>query len=163
LLRVLLGDKTSVRHAALVYRLERGLAVWADVHAFDAALSRSRQALEAAVRGLEDALELYRGPLLADTGWRWVEPYRQAYEVRAAEAMLRLAELVAPVDLARSDVLAEQVLTLQSDSQAAYEQLLRNARVRRDPAAVRDLTQRYQTMMHRQRLEEATPRVPQAI
>jgi DNA-binding SARP family transcriptional activator len=162
LLRVMLGGKASVRHAALMYRLERSLAGWADVHAFDAALSRSRLAPEAAMRGLEEALELYRGPLLADTGWQWVEPFREEYQARAAGAMLRLAELVAPVDLSRSDGLAEQVLNLQADSQAAYEHLLRNARARRDLTAVHDLTQRYQTMLHRQRLQ-ATVRVPQAI
>jgi two-component SAPR family response regulator len=144
LLRLLLGSKTSVRHAALVYRLERSLAVWADVHVFDAALSRSEQAPgQAAIRPLEEALEVYRGPLLADSGWRWVEQIRLRYRSRAVRAFLRLADLVAPLDLARSDRLAEQALGLQQDSQAAYEQLLRNARARHDLATVHDLTRRY--------------------
>jgi DNA-binding SARP family transcriptional activator len=163
LLRVMLGSKACVRHAALAYRLEPGLAVWADVQAFDAALSRSRQVSgELVIRGLEQALGLYRGPLLAGTGWQWLEPYRGAYETRATEAMLRLAQLVAPADLARSDALAEQALAVESGCQAAYDQLVRNARARRDPAAVHDLTQRYEAMLEKQRLE-LSPRIPQVI
>lgn len=92
LLRVMLGGKDAVRHAALAYRLDPNLAVWADVQAFDAALARARQAVpELAARSLEEALDLYRGPLLADTGWVWVESYRDIYARRASDARLRLA------------------------------------------------------------------------
>ncbi|MBV8714914.1 MAG: hypothetical protein JO020_34370 [Chloroflexi bacterium] len=131
LLRVMLGSKTSLRHAALAYRLDPGLAVWADVQAFDAALARSRQAVDdVAVRSLEEAVDLYRGPLLADTGWLWVESFREAYASRMVDALLRLALLVAPADLHRSDALAEQVLALEPDNPAAQELLQRNARTR---------------------------------
>jgi DNA-binding SARP family transcriptional activator len=150
LLRTMLGGKTAVRYAALAYRLDPSLTVWADIYAFDAAISRARKSAgEVAVRSLDEALGLYRGPLVADTGWRWVEPFREEYRARAADALLRLALLIAPDDPVRSDTLAEQVLTLDPDNRTAYEQLLRNARVRRDPVAARDLAERYRAMLHK--------------
>ena len=149
LLRSMLGSKTAVRYAALAYQLEPTLTVWADVHAFDAAISRARKSTgDLAVRSLDEALGLYRGALLADTGWRWVDSFREDYRARAADALLRLALLIAPADLARSDALAEQVLTLDPDNRPAYEQLLRNARIRRDPAAAQSVAERYRTMLH---------------
>src|SRR5207248_8779730 len=80
LLRRLLGSKAAVRHATLVYGLAPYLDMWVDVRAFDASLRRARGAIgQSAAEALSDAIQLYTGPLLEDTGWGWVEPFRHTY------------------------------------------------------------------------------------
>jgi ATP/maltotriose-dependent transcriptional regulator MalT/DNA-binding SARP family transcriptional activator len=149
-LRGFLGGKAAVQHARLAYRVAPRLEVWTDTHAFDAALLRSRQTTGAAAQAaLEEALGLYRGPLLADSGWEWVAPARAIYQARATAAALRLAGLLAGVDGRRSDALAEWALAVDPLSEPAYEQLLRNAQARRDLPAEREITRRYQEMAAR--------------
>ncbi|HYY88402.1 MAG TPA: hypothetical protein VFA49_06390 [Chloroflexota bacterium] len=146
LLRGFLG-KAAVRHSRLTYQLAPRLEVWTDTRAFDDAVQRARQLSgEGAIAALDDARRLYRGPLLADTGWDWVDPLRVSYQARATAVALRLASLVAGVDAARSDALAEWALALDPASEAAYVQLMHNARSRRDAAGRRELTRRYAAM-----------------
>ena len=59
------------------------------------------------------------------------------------DALLQLADLLAPVDLARSDGLAEAVLSEAPETDGAYERLIQNARQRRDQSAFRRLAKRY--------------------
>jgi DNA-binding SARP family transcriptional activator len=146
-LRGFLGAKATVRHARLAYRLAPRLDVWTDTQAFDAAVQRSRHTSGAAAQeALEEALAMYRGPLLADSGWHWVAAARASYQARATSTALRLSSLLAGVDAARSDALAEWALGVDPVSEPAYEQLLRNAQARRDAPAARDITRRYREM-----------------
>jgi DNA-binding SARP family transcriptional activator len=150
MLRGFLGGKASVRHARLVYRLAPRLDIWTDTQAFDAAVLRSRQASgPAAQQALEEALAVYRGPLLADSGWDWVAPARAMYRSRATAAALRLSGMLAGEDPPRSDALAEWALAVDPISEPAYEQLLRNAQARRDTPAAREVTRRYREMTRR--------------
>jgi DNA-binding SARP family transcriptional activator len=150
LLRRFLGSKTAVRHATLAYGLAPQLDLWVDARTFDAALNRARGAVgPPALHALDGALELYRGPLLADAGWEWVDPFRRTYATRATEATLRLSELLAATDPARSNALAEQVLAVQPDNDAAFEQLIRNAVARRDTAAREAALRRYPSLASR--------------
>jgi DNA-binding SARP family transcriptional activator len=147
LLRRFLGTKAAVRHATLNYRLAPQVDVWVDVRAFETALSDARGATDAGVvRALENALDLYRGPLLGDTGWSWVEPFRLAFQSRAATAALRLADLLAPSDLARSSAFAERAVAIEPSNEAAYERLIRNAQARHDAGALHDAVRRYRDM-----------------
>jgi LuxR family maltose regulon positive regulatory protein len=158
LLRRFLGSKAAVRHATLAYRLAPQLELWVDARAFDEALKRARGAVDASARLiLAEAIDLYRGPLLADAGWAWVEPFRRAYEARAATAALRLAELLAATDPDRSDTLAEQVLAIQPDNHAAFERLIGNAQVRGDSAARDAAIRRYSEMVSRLGPRPRTP------
>src|SRR5207302_1071304 len=82
-------------------------------------------------------------PLLADAAWDWIDPVRLEYRSRYVSAALQLADLLAPVDLARSDGLAEAVLSEAPETDGAYERLIQNARQRRDQSAFRRLAKRY--------------------
>jgi ATP/maltotriose-dependent transcriptional regulator MalT/DNA-binding SARP family transcriptional activator len=144
LLRRQIGSKAAVRFVAGTYQFAPQLDVWVDVRAFDAALARARTASgDAVAQALQRALDLYRGPLLANAGWGWVDELRTNYQSRFIDAALRLADLVALAEPDRSDALVEQVITLQPENEAAYERMIRNAEARRDPLAVRRIVRRY--------------------
>jgi DNA-binding SARP family transcriptional activator len=115
------------------------------VWSFDAALARARGATgEALNQALSNVVELYRGPLLADAAWHWLEPVRMEYRSRFVTAALQLADLLAPLDQARSDGLAEAVVSDAPETDLAYERLIQNARQRRDQNAVRRHVKRYE-------------------
>jgi DNA-binding SARP family transcriptional activator len=140
-----LGSKAAVRYGARSYQLNPQLELVADVRAFDASLARSRGATgDPLIQGLSKALELYRGPLLAEAAWQWLEPVRAEYRSRYVLAALQLAEILAPLDTARSDRLAEAVLTVAPETDEAYERLILNARRARDLNALRRLVRRYE-------------------
>jgi DNA-binding SARP family transcriptional activator len=144
-LRKDLGSKAAVRYGARTYQLNPQLELLADVRDFDAALARARGATgETLVHSLAKALELYRGPLLADAAWDWLEPVRLDYRSRYVSAALQLADTLAAADPARSDGLAEQVLAVAPDTDMAYERLMQNARQRRDQNAMRRIARRYE-------------------
>ena len=144
-LRKDLGSKAAVRYGARSYQLNPQLELVADVRDFDAALSRARGASgETLVQSLSRAIELYRGPLIADAAWDWLEPMRFDYRSRYVSAALQLADLLAPVDVARSDGLAEAVLAVAPETDVAFERLVQNARQRRDPNAMRRIAKRYE-------------------
>jgi DNA-binding SARP family transcriptional activator len=144
-LRKDLGSKAAVRYGARTYQLNPQLELLADVRDFDAALARARGATgETLVHSLSKALELYRGPLLADAAWDWLEPVRLDYRSRYVSAALQLADTLAAADPARSDGLAEQVLAVAPDTDMAYERLMQNARQRRDQNAMRRIARRYE-------------------
>jgi DNA-binding SARP family transcriptional activator len=143
--RVELQAKAAVRYSAGTYQLHPQLELVADVRAFDAALARGRGATgDQLVAELSKAVEIYRGDLLEDVNWRWVEPFRQAYRARFVGAALQLADLVAWVDARQSDALAERVLAVAPEMDVAYERLIQNARGRGDSMALQRLTRRYQ-------------------
>lgn len=145
LLRRWLGSKAALRYHAGTYQLNPQIELWADVRVFDTALARAHSASEEGlIQTLSRAVELYRGPLLADVGWLWVEPFRMAYRSRFTSAALQLADLLAQADPARSDGLAERVLAAESDNEAAFERLLVNARSRGDLLAAHRLARRYE-------------------
>jgi DNA-binding SARP family transcriptional activator len=143
-LRKDLGSKAAVRYGARTYQLNPQLELTADVRDFDGALARARGAAgETLVQSLSRALDLYRGPLLADAAWDWLEPVRLEYRSRYVSAALQLADTLAPVDAARSDGLAEEVLAVAPETDMAYERLMQNARTRRDENALRRIGTRY--------------------
>jgi DNA-binding SARP family transcriptional activator len=144
-LRKDLGSKAAVRYGARTYQLNPQLELVADVRDFDGALSRARGASgETLVQSLSRALELYRGPLIADAAWDWLEPARFEYRSRYVSAALQLADVLAPVDVARSDGLAEAVLGVAPETDVAYERLMQNARLQRDANAMRRIAKRYE-------------------
>jgi DNA-binding SARP family transcriptional activator len=143
-LRKQFGSKAAGRLSAPNYQLSPQLELWADVREFDAALARARGAIGETLRqNLAKAVDLYRGELLADAGWEWLEPVRLEYRSRFASAALQLSDEYAPIDALRSDALAEQVIDVAPDSDAAYERLILNARQRRDRDALRRAQKRY--------------------
>jgi ATP/maltotriose-dependent transcriptional regulator MalT/DNA-binding SARP family transcriptional activator len=144
-LRKQLASKAAVRYGAKMYQLNPQIELVADVREFDAALNRARGATgEALVQCLSRARELYRGPLLADVSWSWLEPVRLDYRTRYLTALVQLADVVAPTDLSRSDALAEEALDIAPETELAYERLLQNARQRRDHTAMRRILRRYE-------------------
>jgi len=144
-LRKDLGSKAALRYGAGTYQLNPQLELVADVRDFDATLARARGATgDTLVQSLSRALDLYRGPLLADAAWDWLEPVRLEYRNRYVSAALQLADVVAIQDLARSDGLAEGVLAVAPETDMAYERLLQNARQRRDQNAMRRIAKRYE-------------------
>ena len=145
-----LGSKAAVRYGARSYQLNPQLELVADVRAFDAALVRSRGATgDALTQALSKALDLYRGPLLAEAAWQWLDAVRLDYLGRYVSAALQLADVVAPVDMARSDGLAEAVLAIAPETDMAYERLIQNARRARDGNALRRLVRRYEQAAHK--------------
>jgi DNA-binding SARP family transcriptional activator len=145
MLRRWLGSNASLRFGAGTYQLNPQLQLVADVRTFDASLARAHSANdESSVQALGRAVDVYRGPLLADVAWQWVDPLREAYRARYVAAALRLADLVRNTDLARSDGLAERVIELEPENEAAYERLLLNARARGDALAAHRIARRYE-------------------
>jgi LuxR family maltose regulon positive regulatory protein len=144
-LRKDLGAKATVRYGAKSYQLNPQLELVADVRDFDAALARARSTSgDARIAALTTALELYRGPLLADMAWLWLEPFRLEYRTRFVETALQLADLAAPLDPARSTALAERVLEVAPETDLAYVRLILNARQLQDEAGIRRLVRRYE-------------------
>src|SRR5207244_1558395 len=85
----------------------------ADVREFESALARARGATGGAlVHALSKAVDLYRGPLVADAAWDWLEPVRLNYRGRYVSAALQLADVLAATDPDRSDGLADAELLL---------------------------------------------------
>jgi DNA-binding SARP family transcriptional activator len=140
-----LHSKAAIRYGAHSYQLNPRLELLADVRSFDAALARARGANgDLLIQSLARVVELYRGPLLADAAWHWLEPVRLEYQSRYISAALQLADVLAPSDVVRSDGLAEAVLAIAPDTDMAYERLIQNARQRRDQMAVRRIAKRYE-------------------
>jgi DNA-binding SARP family transcriptional activator len=139
-----LGSKAAVRYGARSYQLNPQLELVADVRDFDEALSKSHAAVgDLLVQWLSRALELYRGPLLAEAAWDWLEPVRLDYRSRYVSAALQLADLLAASDPARSDACAEQAISEAPETDIAYERLIENARRRGDRNALRRVVKRY--------------------
>jgi LuxR family maltose regulon positive regulatory protein len=144
-LRKQLASKAAVRYSAKTYQLNPQIELVADVREFDAAWARALGATgEAYAQALYRVRDLYRGPLLADAAWNWLEPVRLDYRTRHAAAVVRLADALAPIDLERSDAMAEEALNAAPETELAYERLLQNARQRRDHAAMRRILKRYE-------------------
>jgi DNA-binding SARP family transcriptional activator len=140
-----LGSKAAVRYGARSYQLNPQLELVADVRAFDTWLARARGATgETLVQALSRALELYRGPLVGEAAWHWLEPVRLEYRARYVSAALQLADVLVPIDVARSDRLAEEVLSVAPETDMAYERLIQNARRARDGNGFRRLVRRYE-------------------
>jgi len=139
-----LGSKAAVRYGTRSYQLNPQLELTADVREFDAALGKARGSTgDGLIQSLSRAVELYRGPLLADAAWDWLEPVRLDYQSRYVSAALQLADVLAPIDAARSDGLAEQVISEAPETDLAYERLMENARRRRDQSGIRRIAKRY--------------------
>jgi two-component SAPR family response regulator len=139
-----LGSKAAVRYGARSYQLNPRLELLADVHQFDEALGKARGASgDQLVQWLTRAVELYRGPLLAEAAWDWLDPVRLDYRSRYVSAALQLADVLASVDSGRSDAYAERALAEAPETDIAYECLIENARRRGDRNAVRRTVNRY--------------------
>jgi DNA-binding SARP family transcriptional activator len=140
-----LGSKAAVRYGAHSYQLNPQLELVADVRTFEASLARARGATgDILIQALSKALELYRGPLLAEAAWQWLEPVQSDYRSRYVRAALQLADALAPLDAGRSDGLAEAVLAVAPETDEAYERLIQNASRARDLDALRRLVRRYE-------------------
>ncbi|GAC1328820.1 MAG: hypothetical protein NVSMB2_28050 [Chloroflexota bacterium] len=134
-----------MRYGARTYQLNPQLELIADVREFDDALARARGATgDNLIQAFSRAVDLYRGPLLADAGWAWLEPVRMEYRDRYVGAALQLADVLAPLNAARSNRVAEDVLAVAPETDLAYERLIRNAQVQADADAVRRLVKRYE-------------------
>jgi DNA-binding SARP family transcriptional activator len=143
-LRKTLG-RPAILYGARTYQLNPKIELIADVRSFDAALGKARGAVGSAlVQSLARAVELYRGPLLADAAWHWLEPVRLEYRGRYISAALQLADALAPLDLTQSDAVAEGVVEVAPETDLAYERLVQNARQRRDLNRFRRLVKRYE-------------------
>src|SRR5205085_10626549 len=124
-LREDLGSKAAVRYGARSYQLNPQLELVADVRDFDAALSRARGATgDVLIQSLSKAVELYRGPLIADAAWEWLESARLEYRSRYITAPLQLADVLEKSNPARSVRLAAAVLEVAPETDSAYERLL---------------------------------------
>jgi hypothetical protein len=89
------GSKRTVVYAAQTYRLNPRLDLIADVREFDHALSEARSAAgDERLRYLARALDLYRGPLLAELHYDWLQPIRLEYESRYISAAQQFADLL---------------------------------------------------------------------
>ena len=89
-LREDLGSKAAVRYGVRTYQLNPQLELVADVRAFDLALARARGAAgDMLIQALSQAVDLYRGPLLANVAWHWLEPVRLDYQSRYVSAALQ--------------------------------------------------------------------------
>jgi two-component SAPR family response regulator len=144
-LRIDLASKVAIRYSAHMYQLTPELEVIADVREFDAALADARGASGGAlIESLARAVDLYKGPLLANAGWDWLESVRLEYQERYVGAALQLADILALTDLERSDTLAANVLAAAPETELAYERLLLNAAARQDVNAVRRIRSRYE-------------------
>src|SRR5207302_2442588 len=98
-LRKDLESKAAVRYGARTYQLSPQLVLVADVRDFDTSLAKARGATgDALIQSLSKALELYKGPLLADAAWRWLEATRLDYCTRYVSASLQLPDVPAPLD-----------------------------------------------------------------
>lgn len=143
-LRKLLGSKAAVRYSAKMYQLNPQIELIADVREFDAALTRARGTTgNTSTQALFRARELYRGAVLEDAAWSWLESVRLEYRTRYVTAVLQLADGLAVTDPGRSDALAEEALDVAPETELAYERLMQNARQRRDLQAVRRIYKRY--------------------
>jgi LuxR family maltose regulon positive regulatory protein len=139
-----LGSKAAVRYGARSYQLNPQLELVADAREFDEALGRARGAAsDLLVQWLARAVELYRGPLLAEAAWDWLEPVRLDYRSRYVSAAVQLADVLAPTDSARSDAYAELALAGAPETDIAYERLIENARRRGDRNGIRRAVNRY--------------------
>jgi DNA-binding SARP family transcriptional activator len=148
LLRRLLATKGAVRYSRSRYQLAASLIVWADLRVFDELLARAKLASdEDAVRLLEEAVEIARGPVLAGMAWEWVEAFRERHRLQLTAALIRLADLLAATDLSASERLVERILTLEPDNEDAFERLLGRARDRGDALATLRIQRRYKTVM----------------
>jgi LuxR family maltose regulon positive regulatory protein len=143
-LRKQLGSQAAVKFGAKTYQLSPQLELIADVHEFNAALARARGAIgEPLIQALGRACELYRGELIPDAAWEWLEPVRSEYRARYVAAAIQLADELAPIDSARSDGYAQAVLAVAPETDIAYERLILNARHRRDQDAVKRSIKQY--------------------
>jgi ATP/maltotriose-dependent transcriptional regulator MalT/DNA-binding SARP family transcriptional activator len=144
-LRKQLGARVAVRYSAKTYQLSPQIELVADVREFDAALNRARGATgESYTQALLRARELYRGELLPDAAWSWIESVRLEYRSRYVAALVQLADTVSPIDPTQSDAFAEEALGAAPETELAYERLMQNAQNRRDHQSMRRIFKRYQ-------------------
>ncbi len=140
-----LSSKAAVRHGAHMYQLSPQLELIADVREFDSAIASARGSIGGAlIQALTRAADLYKGPLLADAAWEWLDTVRLDYRTRYVSAALQLADALATVDTLRSDGVAEDVLAAAPETDLAYERLIHNAKSRDDASALRRLRTRYE-------------------
>src|SRR5581483_4818953 len=77
----------AVQYGAKTYSLSPALVLRADVREFEESLARSRGAVgEPLIQALTRACDLYRGRLIADAAWEWLEAPRAEYQARFVEA-----------------------------------------------------------------------------
>jgi DNA-binding SARP family transcriptional activator len=147
-LRRLLGSRSAVANNRARYQLAPELVTWVDVRQLEEAVKRAGLAPpDEARRHLQEAVDIYRGHLLADTAWTWAEPFRHHYQELAMGALLRLADLVAPDDADTWRRLIHRILSLEPDNEEAFERLLGQARARGDALTQAHVQRRYEAVM----------------
>lgn len=100
---------------------------WLDVATFDAAVVRAeRDTADGGLAALREAIELYRGDLLAGCYDEWLVGERERFLQRYLAALARLAELLeVQGDLARAIEHAEQLLRHDPLREETYRLLMR--------------------------------------
>ncbi len=142
--------------------------VWTDVGEFDRLLSQGQ---------LHDALDLFRGDLLADLDEDWVYEYREQHRARVVALLEQLAGGAETAgDLAGAVALTRRLLALDPLSEEAYRELIRRLALSGDRSAAlttfRRLSDRFATelgiapspatreLVEQIRAEDATPSAP---
>jgi DNA-binding SARP family transcriptional activator len=150
LLRGLLGTRLAVPHRRGRYTLAPELVAWSDLQVVDEAVKRASVAPPPeARRQLQTAVDAYRGDLLVDMPWDWVDPFRAHYRTTMIETLLRLIDAIPRDETTTWRELIERTLNLEPDNEAAFEHLLAAARARGDALTELSIQRRYTTVMER--------------
>ncbi len=107
---------------------------WLDVVAFDAALEKAADPDES-LAALQEAIDLYRGDLLAGSYDDWLTDDRERYRRRYGEALERLLALLEPAgETALAMEIAERLVRHDPLHEGAYRALMRLHAVRGERA-----------------------------
>ncbi|MCY1141553.1 BTAD domain-containing putative transcriptional regulator [Actinoplanes sp. Pm04-4] len=119
------GPATYVTHPRGRYALNTD-TISIDLWRMRAAIRDAQQTTnpQQRITALHRVIELYRGPLAADTDYEWAEPYREAIRQQALDAHLALADALTHDPLARAQVL-EAAITHSPYSEQLYQQAMR--------------------------------------
>ncbi|MFB9443032.1 BTAD domain-containing putative transcriptional regulator [Dactylosporangium vinaceum] len=121
------------------YTLNRDL-LDVDLWRMQHALREAEQATDPAVKvaAWRRAVDEYRGDLAEDSGYEWLEPYREAARQQVLDAVLALADALTDQPTEAADIL-ETALTHSPYTEALYQAAMRAHAARRDIEAVRRL------------------------
>lgn len=142
--RRLLGSKRALHVAQSTIGLAPQEEVWVDVRAFQAAVqaARSARSTDEAIRHMEEAVDLYRGPLLEEKEWPWLAGLRTAMASTFADVALRLGGHLLGRDPRAAEELVKRVLAEHPTSLPALTLAARAARARGDRQAAAEAESR---------------------
>jgi DNA-binding SARP family transcriptional activator len=135
--RALPGADRFLEVTPRTLRWREGAPCWVDLAAFEGAISQAdrSEATDQEVASLREAVELYRGDLLAGSYDEWLLEERERLRRRWLQALERLVELVAARgEHAQAIAYAERVLRADPLREATYRMLMRLHDTRGDRA-----------------------------